>query len=785
MTRARTVAEVIAGEAVSGTPEERMADMRAIASVIANRAALLGVPQQEVVANQSEFNIYGQPMPAGTTNLVDMAQEAIDYVAQNGPTTTATFYATPEAVPNLPGGLSFETETTGHQYFTDPQNRAIYTQNGLVAPNPYAYAANLTEVPTPAINPSAIPTANPAFLAGAQLEDVDPNLALAVPDPLSNLPAPDLATAQSFERAAPATNPWGGAPLSNVAASGFLGSTNPLQAGTNVADNGVLPGLQSDGFTQVAAAGPFGGDYAAPEDRFAAPSQAGFLNAPAGQPISQADVQRAMFNVTANGQMDPAFTEAMMGPQNPVVPSSVESQTFTPEGQVVDIASSRFTTPAKTSRIGQQPAFDTARMPGLVNPTTNTAGFLGAPQTPADLGSFPEGVTAQRGPPTGIYSAEFQALQGNTERQLQELAKQEVAPSLKTAYVEDPAVAPALQAIEQQTTVNAPVTGFLGANPAALAVPNFSQAVNPSVPALASTPVGMSVYEVGEIAKAAQVPGVIAAKMQPSVIADVAPTTVQPSAIPSAVATPEQQAAGYQQAAATMAKAGMLNIGQQPPTDLSGNLPTNFDVLGTTTAAAPDLETVSVADQPSIADVEGPATTDAEDQQTTDAATTTTAPSTVSRTTPAATRTQPSFTSRMAKAVNPGTALGALVGGGFLGVPGAVVGGFLGNAAYQNKGFLDQPAMSINNIGSGSEAVYSIWGGGQPPGTQATASDGQQITSMGNGYTAVTGKSGVITVFDSTGKAMSYFGNDLDQDQDAEAETSSSNSGGLFGGLFG
>lgn len=76
-------------------------------------------------------------------------------------------------------------------------------------------------------------------------------------------------------------------------------------------------------------------------------------------------------------------------------------------------------------------------------------------------------------------------------------------------------------------------------------------------------------------------------------------------------ATPQQQAAGYQQAAQSFASAGMLNIGQQPPTNLSGELPTNFNVLGTTQAQvnptavaedpAPALETVTVPNLPSIA----------------------------------------------------------------------------------------------------------------------------------------------------------------------------------------
>lgn len=127
MTTARTVAQVIAAEAVSGTPEQRLADMRAIASVIANRAQQLGVSMEDVVAYQPEFNAYGQTMPPGTSRLVDMAQEAIDYVAENGPTTSATYYATPRSAPNLPNDLSYETETAGHQFFSDPHGRAIRT----------------------------------------------------------------------------------------------------------------------------------------------------------------------------------------------------------------------------------------------------------------------------------------------------------------------------------------------------------------------------------------------------------------------------------------------------------------------------------------------------------------------------------------------------------------------------------------------------------------------------------------------------------------------------------
>lgn len=149
MPRALDVPSVIAGEAVSGTPEERWADMVAIASVIANRARALGVTPQEVIANTNEFNAYNRAMPAGTPSLVDMAEEAMNYVEQNGPVTDATFYATPAAANNLPSGLNYETATTGHQYFSDPQQRAIGTALGYRAPNEFSWAANPENVPTP------------------------------------------------------------------------------------------------------------------------------------------------------------------------------------------------------------------------------------------------------------------------------------------------------------------------------------------------------------------------------------------------------------------------------------------------------------------------------------------------------------------------------------------------------------------------------------------------------------------------------------------------------------
>jgi len=134
MTKALTLVDVILGEAASGSPTKRYADMKAIASVIANRARALGVTPEQVVSNRREFNAYGKRLPSGVGAYRSMAQRALDEVAANGPIHNGTFYATPSASGNLPRGLKRETATTGHIYYSDPQNRAIGTSLGYRQP---------------------------------------------------------------------------------------------------------------------------------------------------------------------------------------------------------------------------------------------------------------------------------------------------------------------------------------------------------------------------------------------------------------------------------------------------------------------------------------------------------------------------------------------------------------------------------------------------------------------------------------------------------------------------
>lgn len=605
MARALDPASVIAGEAVSGTLDERFADMVGIASVIANRAAQLGVSPQDVIANTTEFNAYNRALPPGVNQEhIDLAQQAMDYVAQNGPINNATFYATPAAADNLPSGLSYENATTGHNFYSDPQGRAIGTANGYVTPNAFSYAANPSNVPSNTLNAyAATPQSQDPF--GAILGGQTPN--------------------------------WG---------------MNPS----------VAPALTPtvEGWSAMASAQPMSTPF-------------GPVDPAATAPITQADIDRAFFNPTRQGQFDPSFTANLMGPNNSVVPTAVESTSISPE--TAGIEPSQFTgfDPARFASVSA-PTFDQARMgPLSIDPATNTQSFMDAP-APADLGAFPGAYAAQRGPTTGLNSADAMTVQGMAEKQLAE--------------------------------------SIANRNVSSISVPSLS--------------------------------------------AFTAPTSVSPaeSAISAQMnqpATAAQQAAGYQQAANSFAKAGMLNIGQQPPTDLSGNLPTGFDVLG---KPAPALQTIDIAEQPTIA---GPATTDiapASTQQTQQAV-----KNEVAKT--AQQTTQPSK-SPFAGMINKGSIAGSLIGSVAAGPVGGLLGALIGNGI--NNGSISSPFSSggfvspSTQIAGGPTSIGGIYGGAYEPGTYAVANNGATITAQPGGWTSVTTPSGVNETVSPGGQISHNFG---------------------------
>jgi hypothetical protein len=162
--------------------------------------------------------------------------------------------------------------------------------------------------------------------------------------------------------------------------------------------------------------------------------------------------------------------------------------------------------------------------------------------------------------------------------------------------------------------------------------------------------------------------------------------------------------------------------------------------------STPDLETVSVPDQPTIA---GPATTEvapAQEQQQ------------AQQVQQAVTRTaaQPqsiSLGDKLKAAVNPGTAIGGLLGGVTMGPIGGLLGGLLGNGISQNGGFsgLLGGAPTMTNVGVGPAAAYGVYSGGMAPGSTAIASDGSTVSAQAGGDVARTNGFGTTDVANSYG----------------------------------
>ncbi|MCD1644812.1 cell wall hydrolase [Aurantimonas coralicida] len=231
MAKAKTVVDVILGEATRGTAAERYRDMLGIASVIANRSRMLGVTPADVVARQSEFNAYGKSLPSGVEAYRELASEALREVETAGPVHNATFYATPAAKHNLPKGLREETRTTGHVYFSDPQQRSINTAVGFRQPDPVPLqsrvpaptfaerlpappATALAYAPAPqttraaqALNNVADPRGLPAAPVG-RVTSAPPSLAgagmrAALSQQAANLPAPPTPMAQMAQPGPP------------------------------------------------------------------------------------------------------------------------------------------------------------------------------------------------------------------------------------------------------------------------------------------------------------------------------------------------------------------------------------------------------------------------------------------------------------------------------------------------------------------------------------------------------------------------------------------------------
>jgi hypothetical protein len=237
---ANNPARVIAAEATfRGDINTRYADMKAIASVISNRALALGVTPQQVIGVNSQFNSYNKAMPPGTASLIDMAKQAIADVEQNGPVNNATYFATPTAAKNLPNGLEqVDAVSGGHVYYSDPNARAIKTSVGFRAPN--------------------LDAVNQAVAAAVPVPDERPAIETALADEAPQAASPfDAVLGQEFTPTNFDMGRFGG-----PTATGELGTTPGQDAGTRISSliDNASPfermGLPVSSFPDMAAAKP-------------------------------------------------------------------------------------------------------------------------------------------------------------------------------------------------------------------------------------------------------------------------------------------------------------------------------------------------------------------------------------------------------------------------------------------------------------------------------------------------------------------------------------------------
>lgn len=615
------------------------------------------------------------------------------------------------------------------------------------------------------------------------------------------------------------------APMDSVTAQGFLGAPTSLQASatakpmmglTATADLGTNPGLLASSAVR-----------GLPE---VAPS------------FSQADIDRAFFNATGQGAFDPSFTEGLMGPNNPVVPTAVETSSFTPSTETsTDIASSRFSTPAKTSRIGVPQEFDTARMPGLLNPAASTASLVDQPAAPADINGFAEAIAAQRGAPTGLNSAEMQAMQGHVAYAAQKAREDAQLNSFPSFNVPATASIGGVPALDAQTTASipsqtsslasntpayqsfTPAPGVFGAydTPRAMAgvqeqsandlaraveTPMFNQTAVNSIPGLANenNPYGLdpmvalnaqpanafdpqSLVSPTDMARSIQA-GLLA---QPTVSAPVNVTESQPAAIDptqtGGIAPNFNQALNPTMPGLMTAPVGLSDY-QLAEVEQAKQIPGVFAAQPAAVddfLANPAAENIQVADQQSVVDqnavVEGPATTPALEQQTQAAVTpTNTVPSTISK---PATQNK----GMLSGLLSPETALGGLLGGLALGPAGGLVGALAGQQIARNGGlsnvFSGGGFMApTTQVAGGVSNIGGLYGGAFSPGSFAVANNGATITQQPGGWTSYTNARGTTNMISPTGQQSAYFGSNINP---SSPDTEGRETGGLFGGLFG
>lgn len=773
MATAKSVIDVVLGEAGGSTPAERYEDMKAIVSVMVNRAQQLGKTLDQVVKAPRQFSAYGQPLPKGVEKFRAMAEQALQEVQQNGPVHDATFYATPAAEDNLPGELAFATETAGHRYFTDPQNRSILTTEGYVAPDASATLAGYAPVERVAAEPSAFDALFGGYSATPQ-QSLAGEQGLISARTANGLPSDALGvTREGF------SSPLG--LLGDRITSGFgtrVGPKTPLGVGSSN-HRGLDLSLQANeaGYPVEAAAegvvtfaGPHKGygNMVQVQHPDGTSTRYGHLqevgNIAIGDQIARGTPVGLLGNtcrsrgphlhfetLDQNGvQVDP---RTVVGFNSEVrVPTPEERPT--PWDSAVPMAVDRQSLPSLGVTADQQRAGY-----GLLADTMRQTPSLNLSGAGADLGA------------AGRLVDNAGVSQGKSGLRDAMLGQQDVgrATDAEMAALQD-------EANRSRQALEARMGGSLSLTPDQQSV--FAERRNNAMGLLAQRTNPFQSAGVKQGRMLAAEPDTLGGAAQTAALVD-------PVDYPTNVALTERVTGLSPTMTQTVSAAGM-----NPTADLSAPLGssefmgfqsnpgiTNANKFGMEPTGVKTVDT-GLLSQPRgtrVGVVEGPVTSGVQTPEVE-----------IEKEQAAAQTKQPSRLGRFAR--NAGASLLGSVAGGALGGPvGALVGSALAREALgapgQQQGLLggvkgllgDRAGQgawagvgNLNNIGSGAQAAYGAWGG--PKGTTGIATDGSRITSLGNGLVSRIDKFGRETLF---------------RDGQTVGGGGGWGNGGLLGGLFG
>jgi murein DD-endopeptidase MepM/ murein hydrolase activator NlpD len=747
MAKVTSVVDTVMAEAGGKTPAERFRDMKAIASVIANRARMLGVSMQDVVGIQSEFNAFGKKMPAGVESLRAMAEQAVADVVNNGPINNATFYSTPETTDNLPSGLSKEDETAGHHFFSDPQARAIRTVQGYIDPADTAIAASYAPVDRVSAEPSAFDSLFGGYAAAPQESFAGPT------GLLSAEAAPSGNTGLLGVDRSGFSSPFGA--LGDRVTSGFgyrqapqtpMGIGSSLHQGIDMSLQGGASGYPAE----AAAAGTV--TYAGPMKGYGNMVE---LSHPNGMKTRYGHLAE-IGNLAIGDEVAMGTPVGTVGNTGRSKGAHLHFETIDPVKGFVD--------PSTVVDFNPQ-----SRVPTPVSRPTPSFGVLAAAEQPSLLGGV--AATANVTTPTqGLLSPE-QSLadrmtgtadiaQGYAE------ARDSLLGQTPIGRVSDQQMADMQTEANRSRQAMEMNKGFLSLSPDQLASAMDRRATAMNV--LSATP------SIGAVATADQ-PNPFGGV---ATTADLTTPASTPMSMPSNVAL-TQQLTGLAPTMTATTKVGALQPGLldiSAPTSVNeftgfvnnpavtrakqiGVQPTTVQSVGLLNPSA-----MAVADQPTVA---GPVT----------AGLISSVNQTPSVDVGVTARSKPAKNSvaKNTKTMT-GTVVGGVVGNMIAGPLGGVIGAVLGRQAAQ-QGLAGSAAtgsarMGINNLGSGAQAAYGAWGGRL--GDMARATDGSTITNLGNGLVSRVDRNGVETRFSNGqivgGSHSPGLGGIL---------------GGMFGGLFG